>query len=40
VRDIYRQLKDIQTWEKLIAGIREQHKRLPALQDELNQRKL
>ena len=40
VRDTYRQLKDIQTWDKLIADIRKRHKRLPALQDELNQRKL
>lgn len=40
VRDVYRQLADTQTWDKLIADIREQHKRLPALQDELNRRRL
>jgi len=40
VRDIYRQSKDTQTWDKFIADIRKRHKRLPALQDELNQLKL
>jgi len=40
VRDIHRQLNDIETWKKLIAGIREQYKKLPALQDELNKHKL
>jgi hypothetical protein len=40
VRDIYHQLKDTQTWDKLIADIRERYRKLPALQDELNQRKL
>ncbi len=40
VRDIYRQINDIPSWSKTIADIREQYKRLPALQDELNQLKL
>ncbi len=40
IRDVYRELKEIQSWEKLIADIRERHKKLPALQDELNQLKL
>jgi len=33
-------LKETQSWEKLIADIRERYKKLPALQDELNQLKL
>lgn len=37
VRDLYRQLGDEETWRKLIGGIREEFRRLPALQDELNQ---
>lgn len=40
VRDIYRQINDIPSWSKTIADIRERYKRLPALQDELNQLKL
>jgi hypothetical protein len=40
VRDIYRQVNDIPLWNKTIADIRERYKRLPALQDELNQFKL
>jgi len=40
VRDIYRQVNDIPSWNKTIADIRERYKRLPALQDELNQLKL
>jgi uncharacterized Zn finger protein len=40
IRDIYRQLNDAESWQKLITDIRDRHKRLPALQDELNQLKL
>ena len=40
IRDIYRQLNETQSWEKLIADIRERFKKLPALQDELKQLKL
>lgn len=40
IRDIYRQLNDTPSWNKLIADIRERYKRLPALRDELNQLKL
>ena len=40
VRDVCHELKDNENWEKLIADIRERYKRLPALQDELNQLKL
>ena len=40
IRDVYRELKETQSWEKLIADIRERYKKLPALQDELNQLKL
>ena len=40
VRDIYRQINDIPSWSKTITDIRERYKRLPALQDELNQLKL
>lgn len=36
VRELYDQLDDIETWETLIAELREEHKRLPALKDELN----
>ena len=39
-RDIYRQLNDTESWKKLIADVRERYKKLPALQDELNQLKL
>jgi uncharacterized Zn finger protein len=37
IRDIYRQLNETESWKKLIRDIRDRHKRLPALQDELNQ---
>jgi uncharacterized Zn finger protein len=40
VRDIYHQLNDTASWQKLITDIRQQYKKLPALQDELNQLKL
>jgi len=40
IRDIYRQLSEIESWQKLIMDVRDRHKRLPALQDELNQLKL
>lgn len=40
VRDAYHGLKDFANWEKLIADIRQQYKKLPALQDELNKLKL
>ena len=40
IRDIYRQLNETQAWQNLITGVRDRHKRLPALQDELNQLKL
>jgi len=40
VRDVYRQLNETESWNKLIADIRERYKKLPALQDELNQLKL
>jgi len=40
IRDIYHDLKDMDSWSKLIADIRGRHKNLPALQDELNQLKL
>lgn len=37
IRDIYRQLNEIQSWDKLIVEIRERFRKFPALQDELNQ---
>jgi uncharacterized Zn finger protein len=40
IRDIYRQLNETQSWQKLIADVRERYKKLPALQDELDRRKL
>ncbi|MBK7452510.1 MAG: hypothetical protein IPJ46_01970 [Anaerolineales bacterium] len=40
IRDIYRQLNEIQSWDKLIVEIRERFRKFPALQDELNQLKL
>jgi len=40
IRDIYRQLNETELWQKLIMDVRDRHKRLPALQDELNQLKL
>ena len=40
IRDVYRQLNDMQTWAKLIAELRERFRRLPAFQDELDQLKL
>jgi uncharacterized Zn finger protein len=35
VRDLYRQIDDEAAWQELIARIRAEYKRLPALQDEL-----
>jgi hypothetical protein len=40
IRDIYRQLNEIETWDKLTAEIRERFRKLPAFQDELNQLRL
>jgi uncharacterized Zn finger protein len=40
IRDIYRRLNETESWQKLIMDVRDRHKRLPALQDELNQLKL
>jgi uncharacterized Zn finger protein len=40
VRDLYQPLDDEQAWRGLISGIREEFRRLPALQDELNKAKL
>ena len=40
IRDIYRQLNETESWQKSIMDVRDRHKRLPALQDELNQLKL
>lgn len=40
IRDVYRDLKEIETWNKFIGEIRERFRKLPALQDELNQLKL
>ena len=40
VLQAYKQTGEIDLWESLIADIRETHKRLPALQDELNKAKL
>jgi hypothetical protein len=34
---LYRRLGEEETWQSLIAGIREQNRRLRALQDELNE---
>ena len=39
-RDIYRRINETESWNKLIADIRERNKKLSALQDELNQLKL
>jgi hypothetical protein len=36
VRALYRRLGEAETWERFIADLREQNRRLPALQDELN----
>ena len=36
VSDTVRRGDEIETWEALIAELREEHKRLPALKDELN----
>lgn len=36
VRQLYSRLKREEEWQRYIAGLREQHSRLPALQDELN----
>jgi len=40
VRKLYQQTGDEQAWRTLIAKLREEHKNLRALQDELNQAKL
>ena len=40
IRDVYRDLKEIETWNKFIKEIRERFRKLPALQDELSQLKL
>ena len=40
VRDLYRQIDDEETWRGVINGIREEFRRLPALQDELNKANL
>jgi uncharacterized Zn finger protein len=37
VCDLYRQINDEDSWRTLISGIRAEFRRLPALQDELNQ---
>ena len=36
VREAYLHLGESQTWDALIANLREQHRNLPALRDELN----
>jgi uncharacterized Zn finger protein len=36
VRDLYHRLGEPETWQTLIADLREQNRQLPALQDELN----
>ena len=36
VRDLYRQLSQEPEWNAFIAGLRERHRRLPALKEELN----
>jgi uncharacterized Zn finger protein len=36
VRDLYRQIDDEAAWQELIASIRAEYRRLPALQDELD----
>lgn len=40
VRDLYRQIDDEEAWHGVINGIREEFRRLPALQDELNKANL
>jgi uncharacterized Zn finger protein len=40
IQGIYRGLNDMDSWNRLIVEIRERYKKLPALQDELNQLKL
>jgi hypothetical protein len=40
VRDVYRELNEIETWDKFITELRERFRRLPALQDELDQLRL
>ena len=37
VREIYRRLNEEERWQKLIATLREEYRRLPACQDEFNQ---
>ena len=39
-RGVYRQLNETQSWQTLIADIRERYKKLPALQDELDRLRL
>lgn len=39
-RELYRQLGDKDAWRGLIGGVRDEFRRLPALQDELNKAKL
>jgi uncharacterized Zn finger protein len=36
VRELYKQINDSASWSKLMADLRERHRRLRALQDELN----
>jgi uncharacterized Zn finger protein len=36
VRDTYLRLGEPHTWQALIVNLREQHRNLPALKDELN----
>jgi uncharacterized Zn finger protein len=36
VRKLYKQMDETEAWETLIAGLRDEHSRLPALQDELD----
>jgi uncharacterized Zn finger protein len=37
VRDLYREINEDESWQKLIASIRAEYPKLRALQDELNQ---
>ena len=40
MRDLYQQIDDMEAWRGVINGIREEFRRLPALQDELNKANL
>ena len=40
VQELYRRLGDLQGWQRLITNLREEHRSLRALQDELNQARL